>query len=707
MKFASSGRQVVSTATEANSFTIKADAKAFGVLRDSLYTDKPLAIVRETFTNAYDAHLAVGKKDVPFEVILPSAWEPTFRVRDFGPGMPHEFMMGNYTVAFHSEKDDSNSQVGGFGLGRMSAFSYTDNYSVITYRSGVQRAYSIMINEESVPEVNFLGETPTEEPDGTEVTFPITTSDTKLFAEAMKKVSFGFDVKPEVAGDFEWPDLELITEGDRFKLYETEYYSSYYSSFLPKGVYARMGCVLYPIDQKLIGETLLKDGYYNSSKALVLDFPIGSLSVIASREALSYGRKERTIPSVKHMFNLIRQDLMDDLAKALDDCESFQEAFIKAPKIRSSAQAFSLGDNKLTWNGETISNYYEVGDLNFAVEHGGYRSNRIWWDYRSSDLRSRINYSKASDIKTVLVIDQIEKKVIRRRNRITNYVKDNNLENQTIGLIMLEEGKDLKLLQEFMSKFPDFDYVSVNDLTDPGATKTGVSKPVQCKELKYGYHHGQYSGASYLKPFEMSGSEFDKGGYYFPLYQNEVDGSITIKSLGISRAGRVSSLESWKPYWLKARKLDDTTKIVGVPRTIVKRFKDNPKWLNVLDLISDDLDKRAKINQKVLTIQKLAVDDHVYLLESLDFVDTPELSKMIKMKGGLRSGPFMPIFSRLVPKDDTLEETFKTGIEKHVQNVYTKYPLLRLYSPDQHTDFKEYVQLMDKKFKEEKSHELT
>lgn len=43
---------------------------------------------------------------------MPSVWEPTFRVRDFGPGMPHEFMMGKYTVAFHSEKDDTNNQVG-------------------------------------------------------------------------------------------------------------------------------------------------------------------------------------------------------------------------------------------------------------------------------------------------------------------------------------------------------------------------------------------------------------------------------------------------------------------------------------------------------------------------------------------------------------------------------------------------------------------
>lgn len=39
-----------------HNFTIKASAKAFSILAGNLYSDKPLAIVRELSANAYDSH---------------------------------------------------------------------------------------------------------------------------------------------------------------------------------------------------------------------------------------------------------------------------------------------------------------------------------------------------------------------------------------------------------------------------------------------------------------------------------------------------------------------------------------------------------------------------------------------------------------------------------------------------------------------------
>lgn len=109
-----------------------------------------------------------------------------------------------------------------------------------------------MINDESMPEVNFLGEEDTPEEDGTEVTFPIASNDTRLFASAMKKVSFGFDVKPTVEGGFDWPEPETVLDKGFYKLYEYRY-----DSILPSGVFARMGCVLYPVDQSVVEQNLL------------------------------------------------------------------------------------------------------------------------------------------------------------------------------------------------------------------------------------------------------------------------------------------------------------------------------------------------------------------------------------------------------------------------------------------------------------------
>ena len=48
-------------AGQSTGFKIKANAKAFKILTSNLYTDVPLAIVRELGCNAYDAHIAASK----------------------------------------------------------------------------------------------------------------------------------------------------------------------------------------------------------------------------------------------------------------------------------------------------------------------------------------------------------------------------------------------------------------------------------------------------------------------------------------------------------------------------------------------------------------------------------------------------------------------------------------------------------------------
>ena len=56
-----------------HTFRIMADKDSFLALSSKLYSDPVRAVIRELGCNAYDAHVAVGKKDVPFEVFLPTA----------------------------------------------------------------------------------------------------------------------------------------------------------------------------------------------------------------------------------------------------------------------------------------------------------------------------------------------------------------------------------------------------------------------------------------------------------------------------------------------------------------------------------------------------------------------------------------------------------------------------------------------------------
>ena len=70
---------------QATAFGIENNAKAFILLSDKLYTNKPYAIVRELSTNCLDAHKLNGQTR-PFEVKVPTRLDPRFVIRDFGPG---------------------------------------------------------------------------------------------------------------------------------------------------------------------------------------------------------------------------------------------------------------------------------------------------------------------------------------------------------------------------------------------------------------------------------------------------------------------------------------------------------------------------------------------------------------------------------------------------------------------------------------------
>ena len=92
------------------------------------------------------------------------------------------------------------------------------------------------------------------------------------------------------------------------------------------------------------------------------------------------------------------------------------------------------------------------------------------------------------------------------------------------------------------------------------------------------------------------------------------------------------------------------------------------------------------------------VDDRWHELSKLSFVDTPELSRLLKLKGNLKEDSLSYIFNDVVRPDNRLKESFEQRLEKEVDKVYTKYPLLRLY--DGGKDFEDYVKLMDEKEKE-------
>lgn len=332
MKLNTKERDVfVGGVSEQKSFTIEMNAMAFHSVIDGIYADKISSPFRELCTNAYDGHRAAQNQDEPFDVFLPSMLNPTFKVRDYGIGLSHEDIMGLYSTMFASSKRDSNEAVGMIGLGSKSPFAYTSAFTVTSFYEGKMRVYSAFIGETGVPQIALMHEEDSNARGGIEVQFPVKQEDVKKFRDAAPRVLFGFSPYPNVVNETYVKPVASI-------LYTGEGWTMYSDSTVPfTGLMARQGCVLYPIDPKPVG-VVVPPATYGRNKTtiyqwpVVIDFPIGSLDVATSREALGYTAK--TIESIKNRIEEVKQDMTKLIDTEIRSASTFLEASIIASKAR-------------------------------------------------------------------------------------------------------------------------------------------------------------------------------------------------------------------------------------------------------------------------------------------------------------------------------------------------------------------------------------
>ena len=146
-------------------FSIKQDnlAHIFGILRNQLYSNKPLAVIREYCTNAFDAHVDAGKADEPIIVNVPTHISPTLIIRDNGNGLTTEQVYQIFASYGESTKRGTNDQVGMLGLGSKSAFCYVDSFTVTSFNNGVKSVYNAYIDTTQIGKISLTHTEPTNE----------------------------------------------------------------------------------------------------------------------------------------------------------------------------------------------------------------------------------------------------------------------------------------------------------------------------------------------------------------------------------------------------------------------------------------------------------------------------------------------------------------------------------------------------------------
>jgi HSP90 family molecular chaperone len=145
-------------------------------LRDKIYSDKILAVVREYCCNALDEHKKHGIDRAVNVGISEDGDVKTFFVRDYAKGLSENDIRNVFGMYFRSTKSGGNDQIGGFGIGSKAAHSYTDTFYVKSYHDGKCTLYACALGggNSGVPVGHILkvSESPSDET-GLEVSLEI------------------------------------------------------------------------------------------------------------------------------------------------------------------------------------------------------------------------------------------------------------------------------------------------------------------------------------------------------------------------------------------------------------------------------------------------------------------------------------------------------------------------------------------------------
>ena len=334
------------------------------LLRNQIYSNKPLAVIREYTTNAVDAHAELGKGDEPIQVTLPTRLEPTFKVRDFGTGLSDEEIKNLYTRYCKSTKRNSNAFTGQLGIGCKAGFAYGDNFGIVSYHEGTKNTYNAQIDESAKGKVILMDSSPTTERNGMEIVISVADADVDTFRELSLKLFRYFKVKPKIhnLGDDSIEEKSVSLSGDFWKLYDDESGNtgSYNHSFRYNRSYgntiAVMGNIGYPIDISNVQDIPSEITELFNLPNLHIEFDIGELNIAPSREALEYTK--RTQQAIIQKIQLVKADLEKIAGDKLDGSADLWEAKCNYASIVNSLP-YTVAEvlkNSFVWKGTKIHN---------------------------------------------------------------------------------------------------------------------------------------------------------------------------------------------------------------------------------------------------------------------------------------------------------------------------------------------------------------
>jgi len=586
-----------STDFQESTFKIKASGKAFKILSDGLYSDKIRAIIRELSCNAYDAHIEADTQDTQFDVHLPTTFEPTFYIRDYGTGLSKEDIETIYTTYFESTKTDTNDAVGCLGLGSKSPFSYVDMFTVTSFFDGMQYVYSALLNEVGTPSIMLINESETEEPNGLKIQFAVKREDFSEFGYKAQDVFTYFTNKPNILGNtITIKEISHTIKNDEWGLTESR----------SGGAIAVMGNVAYPI-------SLNKVDFSSEERTIIQSFPvdlffkIGDLEVAASREGLSYD--ERTTDAIRSRIKGIIDHEKSRIEKDLQTQKSYWDAVVWLANERDSNKIVDLlfCHSTLQYHGRDIKQYYDLKKKEYLedldLENGeDFQLHSITYTEKWS--RKTYGYKK-----TLGKADPTWRVSIRNnvaffhndcKNRHMVRIRAFLEQNPDITLIYLIKTTDESLIERFIEDVGILEVVTLSDIEVPKVERKKRSNSAvgHFVEFNWNAHEHSETPKFWETIDEDADFDLDDGGFYVPINR--------WKTIYQDRE------ESPRDFLYKLNVLhkvaspsEPTPTIYGIKKAKLSLIEDRDNWISWIDYVQEIVRRYAltdKVNVQLETI---------------------------------------------------------------------------------------------------------
>lgn len=694
----------------------------FSVLRNQMYSDKILAVIREYSTNAYDAHVEAGIKDIPIKISLPNQLFPEFKVRDYGFGLSEKEIQNVYAFYGCSTRRESNDAVGQLGFGSKSAFAYGDNFVITSYHNGMKTIYNAIIDPSNIGKISKMYSEPMveDEKTGIEITIPVKTSDFLVFENKALNFYKYWEVSPKISGTnatltFK-PEDSLIKNSDGWFISKDQQYNQYNNKII-----AVMGNVSYPINIDIIfeknkGENVVKwiSLVKCNNLSMVVKFNIGELEVASSRESLQYS--QHTIKNIIEKFNKIFDTIVNIFQNEFKNCKNIWEAkCLYQNKFMTYNNPFygfqDIESFKFEWNGIKISNgkFNDIG--HWCNKNGKLTSNDFNEIYRSTPLNEKINpvvreysYSRrmssrkfklkafkspcmniCASTESLLVIND----TCETQSNVSKAIKVITEKTTGINHLYLFTFTKPGLKEEFFKYYnlDDTPFKKISEVVNKikNENKKVRKSPTSIAIVKETNLDYQYSyGRSAWR--EVNVDLKNDGGYYVDIEFNEV--RLNGFNTSLNTVYNLVKLLN-ESFYLKI-----DTKIYGMNKKNKenKNFKNNSKWINLFDFAKNILDKEKSENYT----KYIAYTTHLNVNSSHFNIDLNHITE-VYMQIKDKNNPLSLILKDLIDNVEDKRHHFKNIsllnnlIESHqnttlvnlveeykkkFENIFKRYPLL-------------------------------